>query len=108
MAIFRLHGMSVQYNFFLFSVADESEITFDPGDIITGIEQIDAGWWRGNGPDGRNGLFPANYVELVDSAEPETSVTQPEASIPEPETSIDQGLMATALYDYQAGETIFH
>ena len=45
--------------------ADDTEITFDPGDIITNIEQIDDGWWRGQGPDGSHGLFPANYVELI-------------------------------------------
>lgn len=44
---------------------DESEITFDPGDVITHIDQIDEGWWQGLGPDGTYGLFPANYVELI-------------------------------------------
>ncbi len=24
------------------------------------------GWWQGVGPDGTYGLFPANYVELID------------------------------------------
>ncbi|KAG6461862.1 drebrin-like protein [Manduca sexta] len=48
-----------------YQAADESEITFDPGDIITHIEQIDAGWWQGLGPHGDFGLFPANYVELL-------------------------------------------
>ena len=47
------------------STADDSEITFDPDDIITGIEMVDEGWWRGNGPDGHYGMFPANYVELL-------------------------------------------
>lgn len=47
------------------SLADDTEITFDPNDIITGIEMVDEGWWRGYGPDGRNGMFPANYVELL-------------------------------------------
>lgn len=47
------------------STADDTEITFDPDDIITGIEMIDEGWWRGYGPDGHNGMFPANYVELL-------------------------------------------
>ena len=49
----------------LFCLGDDSEITFDPGDIITDIEQIDEGWWRGKGPGGHVGLFPANYVELI-------------------------------------------
>ncbi|KAJ8285905.1 hypothetical protein GJAV_G00032330 [Gymnothorax javanicus] len=48
-----------------YQAADETEISFDPDDIITGIEMIDEGWWRGYGPDGRFGMFPANYVELV-------------------------------------------
>ncbi|ROL54115.1 Drebrin-like protein A [Anabarilius grahami] len=46
-------------------VADDTEITFDPDDIITGIEMIDEGWWRGYSPDGHYGMFPANYVELL-------------------------------------------
>ncbi|GFR91052.1 drebrin-like protein [Elysia marginata] len=45
--------------------ADDTEITFDPDDIITNIEQIDEGWWQGFGPDGSYGMFPANYVELI-------------------------------------------
>lgn len=32
-------------------VDDESEITFDPGDIITNIDQIDEGWWQGKNPE---------------------------------------------------------
>ncbi|KAL7392218.1 hypothetical protein ABVT39_021362 [Epinephelus coioides] len=48
-----------------YQAADDTEISFDPDDIITGIEMIDEGWWRGYGPDGHFGMFPANYVELV-------------------------------------------
>ncbi|XP_044029783.1 drebrin-like protein A [Siniperca chuatsi] len=48
-----------------YQAVDDTEITFDPDDIITGIEMVDEGWWRGYGPDGRYGMFPANYVELL-------------------------------------------
>lgn len=48
-----------------YQAADESEISFDPGDVITHIDQIDEGWWQGLAPDGTYGLFPANYVELI-------------------------------------------
>ncbi|XP_066570629.1 drebrin-like protein B isoform X2 [Amia ocellicauda] len=48
-----------------YQAADDTEISFDPDDIITGIEMIDEGWWRGYGPDGGFGMFPANYVELL-------------------------------------------
>uniref|UniRef100_G3WB32 Hematopoietic lineage cell-specific protein n=1 Tax=Sarcophilus harrisii TaxID=9305 RepID=G3WB32_SARHA len=40
------------------------EISFDPDDTITDIEMIDEGWWRGH-CRGRFGLFPANYVQLL-------------------------------------------
>ncbi|KAM7133475.1 hematopoietic lineage cell-specific protein [Molossus nigricans] len=40
------------------------EISFDPNDIITDIEMVDEGWWRGRCHD-RFGLFPANYVNLL-------------------------------------------
>ncbi|XP_076876039.1 drebrin-like a isoform X3 [Brachyhypopomus gauderio] len=48
-----------------YQAGDDTEITFDPDDIISGIEMIDEGWWRGFGPDGHFGMFPANYVELL-------------------------------------------
>nr|XP_040233861.2 drebrin-like protein A [Anopheles coluzzii] len=48
-----------------YQAADDSEISFDPDDIITHIDQIDEGWWQGLAPDGTYGLFPANYVELI-------------------------------------------
>ncbi|XP_041644150.1 drebrin-like b isoform X1 [Cheilinus undulatus] len=48
-----------------YQAADDTEISFDPDELITGIEMIDEGWWRGYGPDGSFGMFPANYVELI-------------------------------------------
>lgn len=49
-----------------YQAADDTEISFDPDDVITHIEQIDEGWWQGLAPNGVYGLFPANYVELID------------------------------------------
>ncbi|KAM6159556.1 src substrate cortactin isoform 2-T2 [Erethizon dorsatum] len=46
-----------------YQAAGDDEISFDPDDIISNIEMIDDGWWRGV-CKGRYGLFPANYVEL--------------------------------------------
>lgn len=58
---------SSQHSIWLtFFAADETEISFDPENLITGIEVIDEGWWRGYGPDGHFGMFPANYVELIE------------------------------------------
>ncbi|XP_063304594.1 drebrin-like protein isoform X1 [Pelobates fuscus] len=49
-----------------YQAADDTEISFDPDDLITHIEMIDEGWWRGYGPNGHYGMFPANYVELLE------------------------------------------
>uniref|UniRef100_A0A8C5PWH7 Cortactin n=1 Tax=Leptobrachium leishanense TaxID=445787 RepID=A0A8C5PWH7_9ANUR len=46
-----------------YQAAGDDEISFDPDDIITNIEMIDDGWWRGLCKE-HYGLFPANYVEL--------------------------------------------
>ncbi|CAK9298714.1 unnamed protein product [Gordionus sp. m RMFG-2023] len=45
---------------------EEDELTFDPGELITHIDKIDAGWWNGM-CRGKMGLFPANYVQLINS-----------------------------------------
>lgn len=51
---------------FFFLAADDTEISFDPEDIITSVEMDDAGWWTGIGPNGQHGMFPANYVEVIE------------------------------------------
>lgn len=48
----------------IFSPEGSDELSFDPDDIITDIEMVDEGWWRGRCHD-RFGLFPANYVNLI-------------------------------------------
>lgn len=47
-----------------YQAAESDEISFDPDDIITNIEQVDEGWWRGM-CKGVVGLFPSNYVLLI-------------------------------------------
>ncbi|KRZ51043.1 Src substrate cortactin [Trichinella nativa] len=45
-----------------YEAGDVDEISFEPDDIITNIDKMDVGWWRGM-CHGKYGLFPANYVE---------------------------------------------
>uniref|UniRef100_A0A182JVX5 SH3 domain-containing protein n=1 Tax=Anopheles christyi TaxID=43041 RepID=A0A182JVX5_9DIPT len=47
-----------------YQAAADDEISFDPDDKITHIEMIDEGWWRG-WCNNKYGLFPANYVQLL-------------------------------------------
>ncbi|XP_036384586.1 drebrin-like protein [Megalops cyprinoides] len=48
-----------------YQAEDESELSLEPGDIISAVETVDKAWWRGYSKDGRQGLFPANYVETI-------------------------------------------
>uniref|UniRef100_A0A672GCN5 Hematopoietic lineage cell-specific protein-like n=1 Tax=Salarias fasciatus TaxID=181472 RepID=A0A672GCN5_SALFA len=51
------------FQHFLPTEADD-EISFNPDDIITNVEMVDEGWWKGQ-CHGRVGLFPAAYVQLM-------------------------------------------
>lgn len=79
---------------------DESEISFDPDDIITDINKIDEGWWQGMGPTGKYGLFPANYVEEI------SSDVQPEAEQEGKQEGEQEGFRARAIFDYEAGKLV--
>lgn len=46
-----------------YEAAESDEISFNPYEVITHIEMVDEGWWRGM-CRGKVGLFPANYVKL--------------------------------------------
>ncbi|KAI9024004.1 hypothetical protein DFJ74DRAFT_605593 [Hyaloraphidium curvatum] len=48
---------------FDYEAQESNEISFADGEVITDIEKIDEGWWKGKNARGEIGLFPANYVE---------------------------------------------
>lgn len=52
-----------------YEAADDTEISFDPDDIIGFIDKVDSGWWHGSVVTGRfkgrSGLFPANHVAEI-------------------------------------------
>jgi len=50
--------------------ADDTDLSFQKGDIITVLEKIDPGWWRGSMEDGSVGLFPVTYVKMMDGSDP--------------------------------------
>lgn len=59
-----LHADHVSYRSLNFP-EDDTEISFEPGDIIMDVETVDKAWWRGFSKDGHHGLFPSNYVETI-------------------------------------------
>lgn len=47
-----------------YEASEDNELSFLTGDQITNIDFISEDWWSGN-LNGQIGLFPGNYVELL-------------------------------------------
>ena len=96
---------------FDYEKAEDNELELKEGDYITDIEMVDEDWWMGQNPRGETGLFPSNYVELMDGDGDHSGAAshQPGAE-PEARQHIagavkaSGGATATALYEYEAAE----
>lgn len=98
----------VQYDY---EKAEDNELELTEGDYVTNIEMVDEDWWMGTNSKGESGLFPSNYVELVEEEEapaPAAHVPEPSAppTAPRPAaaSAAPAGPTATAIYDYEAAE----
>lgn len=89
----------VQYDY---DKNEDNEVELKEGDIVTNIEMVDEDWWMGQNKYGESGLFPSNYVELVE--EDETHEPEPEPETERPSDARSGGFVATSLYDYEAAE----
>lgn len=65
-----------------FTAESPNELNLKKGDIVAILSKNDpvtnqpSQWWRGRLRDGRMGMFPANYVEIVQKAPPPTPTLQ--------------------------------
>ena len=95
----------VQYDY---EKAEDNELELREGEYVTNIEMVDEDWWMGENAQGEAGLFPSNYVELVeDEAGSAPAPAAPAAAQhhePEPAAHQAVGKTVTALYDYEAAE----
>lgn len=98
---------------FDYEKAEDNELELREGEYVTNIEMVDEDWWMGQNSRDETGLFPSNYVELVEDAGHggHAATQEPEpAGEPEPHSGSaatdtgSHGAVATALYDYEAAE----
>ncbi|KAL0578781.1 actin binding protein [Marasmius crinis-equi] len=47
-----------------YDATEDNELTFKEGESIYDITAASDDWWHGRVADGREGLFPANYVQV--------------------------------------------
>lgn len=103
----------VQYDY---EKAEDNEVELHEGEHVTDIDMVDEDWWMGTNPQGERGLFPANYVEMVEDDEPTggasapplpthpTATHEPEPAAAPAQHAGSAGPTATALYEYDAAE----
>jgi len=52
---------------FTYQATNDDELTFSKHAIITNVCKVHEGWWRGDYGGKKQFMFPANYVEEVES-----------------------------------------
>jgi hypothetical protein len=110
------HEAIAQYDY---EKAEENELELQEGERVYNIDMVDDDWWMGENSRGEKGLFPSNYVELVEGSSGGAAAAPPapapapvqerEVAAPPPPAApaaaaASGGKTATAQYDYQAAE----
>lgn len=54
---------------FAYDASESDELTIRPGDVLRDVERLHGGWWRGE-LRGRRGMFPDNFVSVLDHENP--------------------------------------
>ena len=96
----------VQYDY---EKAEDNELELKEGEYVTNIDMVDDDWWMGQNSRGETGLFPSNYVELMEGDGDEGGKTSHhgEAELDEKAAGTAESVQrvtATALYEYEAAE----
>ncbi|KAI9791146.1 MAG: hypothetical protein M1833_001705 [Piccolia ochrophora] len=96
----------IQYDY---EKAEDNEIELREGEYVENIEMVDKDWWMGQNAQGEMGLFPSNYVELVDDDIADEGPPPPPAAVEAappagPAAGNEAAPTAIAQYDYEAAE----
>jgi len=81
---------------YTFRPQQEGDLGFEKGNIINVISMPEGGWWEGE-LNGNYGVFPNNYVEVIQNAPPQQTIPPPlnltnitPSEVKEAQTSVNQ------------------
>eukprot|EP01121_Diplochlamys_sp_Union-15-3_P015751 TRINITY_DN525_c0_g1_i7.p1 TRINITY_DN525_c0_g1~~TRINITY_DN525_c0_g1_i7.p1 ORF type:complete len:448 (-),score=108.04 TRINITY_DN525_c0_g1_i7:57-1400(-) len=73
-----------------YDATEDNELSFKEGEILVLIDKDETGWWEGRKENGKVGIFPSNFVEIIGAeGKPTTPAIAPQTR-------------CRALYDYNA------
>ncbi len=58
-----------------FAATNDDELSLEPGDVVQILEEEEEGWWRGL-LNGKEGVFPSNFVTAIKEVEEPTPPPQ--------------------------------
>ncbi|XP_068612373.1 rho guanine nucleotide exchange factor 7-like [Brachionichthys hirsutus] len=82
---------------FAFQPANEDELSFSKGDIISVSRREEGGWWEGS-LDGKCGWFPSNYVRELKGSEKTSDKSKPGA-LKSPPKGFDTSIINKTYYN---------
>ena len=87
-----------------FPGSSEGDLAFKTGDVITNITTLSDEWLQGE-LKGKEGIFPANFIEKIQDSPPETLKTPRKVDPLKNVTQLNDDLLprAKALFDYNEG-----
>ncbi|KAM9444944.1 uncharacterized protein Hap1MRO34_023952 [Clarias gariepinus] len=86
---------SVRYRTRFAFEGEDGELTLRDGDVVTLIEYVNDEWGRGS-LNGHTGLFPLNFVQIVEESPEKISTSEAHA----PTVCVGEGQIGRALYDF--------
>jgi hypothetical protein len=83
-------GYARAIGLFDFKATDPGDLGFSKGQVVTVLGKAGGDWWRGRDVKGKEGIFPSNYVEVVElPKEPKGAISRSELKARTPNLAFD-------------------